>query len=85
MRIVCLISEDFYTASLLQSCVKVALDFVSPENVDQCMALTEEFRQLPMGHRAKEDKLGVSPLLLSPRGEMRTLLLLLPIRLLPSD
>ncbi|GAQ79928.1 transcription factor jumonji (jmjC) domain-containing protein [Klebsormidium nitens] len=48
----------------LKSCVKVAVDFVSPENVDQCMALTEEFRALPAGHRAKEDKLGVKRMLL---------------------
>ncbi|KAG6735723.1 hypothetical protein POTOM_061626 [Populus tomentosa] len=27
-----------------QSCIKVALDFVSPENVQECIRLTEEFR-----------------------------------------
>jgi lysine-specific demethylase 3 len=42
-----------------QSCMKVALDFVSPENVQQCMRLTEEFRLLPKGHRVNEDKLEV--------------------------
>uniref|UniRef100_A0ACD6A3G1 Uncharacterized protein n=1 Tax=Avena sativa TaxID=4498 RepID=A0ACD6A3G1_AVESA len=41
----------------LKSCIKVALDFVSPENVQECMRLTEEFRRLPEGHRANEDKL----------------------------
>ncbi|GFY90207.1 transcription factor jumonji (jmjC) domain-containing protein [Actinidia rufa] len=40
-----------------QSCIKVALDFVSPENVQECVRLTEEFRLLPKHHRAKEDKL----------------------------
>ncbi|XVF12678.1 hypothetical protein REPUB_Repub08aG0139800 [Reevesia pubescens] len=40
-----------------QSCIKVALDFVSPENVQECIRLTEEFRLLPKSHRAKEDKL----------------------------
>lgn len=44
---------------LLQSCIKAALDFVSPENVSQCVRLTEEFRLLPPNHRAKEDKLEV--------------------------
>lgn len=44
---------------LLQSCIKVALDFVSPENISSCFKLTEEFRLLPLDHRAKEDKLEV--------------------------
>ncbi|KAH7866905.1 hypothetical protein Vadar_026514 [Vaccinium darrowii] len=43
----------------LKSCIKVALDFVSPENVQECVRLTEEFRILPKNHRAKEDKLEV--------------------------
>ncbi|CAM0146286.1 unnamed protein product [Urochloa decumbens] len=43
----------------LKSCIKVALDFVSPENVRECIRLTEEFRLLPKGHRVNEDKLEV--------------------------
>ncbi|XP_020592611.1 lysine-specific demethylase JMJ25-like isoform X2 [Phalaenopsis equestris] len=43
----------------LKSCIKVALDFVSPENIHECVRLTEEFRMLPRDHRAKEDKLEV--------------------------
>jgi lysine-specific demethylase 3 len=35
------------------------MDFVSPENVGECIRLTEEFRLLPPNHRAKEDKLEV--------------------------
>lgn len=54
----CLIKFKLYHI-LLQSCIKVALDFVSPENVQECIQLTEEFRLLPKGHRAKEDKLEV--------------------------
>ncbi|KAI3735414.1 hypothetical protein L6452_14910 [Arctium lappa] len=42
-----------------QSCIKVALDFVSPDNVEECIRLTEEFRLLPKTHRSKEDKLEV--------------------------
>ncbi|XP_045794905.1 lysine-specific demethylase JMJ25 isoform X2 [Trifolium pratense] len=47
-----------------QSCMKVALDFVSPENVGECLRLTEEFRLLPKNHRAKEDKLEVKKMTL---------------------
>ncbi|KAK1403172.1 JmjC domain-containing protein [Heracleum sosnowskyi] len=43
----------------LKSCIKVALDFVSPENVNECIRLTEEFRVLPENHRSREDKLEV--------------------------
>ncbi|KAM7480947.1 hypothetical protein LguiB_005530 [Lonicera macranthoides] len=48
----------------LKSCIKVALDFVSPENVNECIRLTEEFRVLPPNHRANEDKLEVLLLML---------------------
>ncbi|GER49648.1 transcription factor jumonji (jmjC)domain-containing protein [Striga asiatica] len=48
----------------LKSCIKVALDFVSPENVQECVRLTEEFRTLPQNHRAKEDKLEVKKMTL---------------------
>ncbi|MCL7030462.1 hypothetical protein MKW94_005312 [Papaver nudicaule] len=47
-----------------QSCIKVAMDFVSPDNVQECIRLTEEFRLLPKGHRAKEDKLEVKKMTL---------------------
>ncbi|KAL6990738.1 hypothetical protein U1Q18_008862 [Sarracenia purpurea var. burkii] len=43
----------------LKSCTKVAVDFVSPENVHECIRLTEEFRRLPKDHKAREDKLEV--------------------------
>ncbi|KAF8398700.1 hypothetical protein HHK36_014557 [Tetracentron sinense] len=46
------------------SCIKVALDFVSPENVHECIRLTEEFRVLPQNHRANEDKLEVKKMTL---------------------
>lgn len=48
----------------LKSCIKVALDFVSPENVPECIRLTDEFRLLPKEHRAKEDKLEVKKIIL---------------------
>ncbi|XWS75403.1 hypothetical protein CRYUN_Cryun01aG0083900 [Craigia yunnanensis] len=48
----------------IKSCIKVALDFVSPENTGECVRLTEEFRLLPQGHIAKEDKLEVRKIVL---------------------
>ncbi|PWA78803.1 JmjC domain-containing protein [Artemisia annua] len=47
-----------------KSCIKVALDFVSPENVGECIRLTEDFRVLPQNHKAKEDKLEVKKMAL---------------------
>jgi len=40
------------------------MDFVSPENVQECVRLTEEFRLLPKNHRAREDKLEVKKMTL---------------------
>ncbi|XP_078165167.1 lysine-specific demethylase JMJ29-like isoform X1 [Carex rostrata] len=54
----------------LKSCIKVALDFVSPENVRECIRLTEEFRLLPSEHRAKEDKLEVKKIALHSLGHV---------------
>lgn len=48
----------------LKSCIKVALDFVSPENVQECLDLTSTFRLLPVDHRAREDKLEVKKMTL---------------------
>ncbi|KZV31024.1 hypothetical protein F511_18128 [Dorcoceras hygrometricum] len=45
-----------------QSSMKVALDFVSPENIQECMRLTQEFRLLPKSHRSKQDILEVKKL-----------------------
>ncbi|CAA6659227.1 unnamed protein product [Spirodela intermedia] len=47
-----------------QSCTKVALDFVSPENIDECIRITNEFRLLPRNHRSKEDKIEVKKMAL---------------------
>ncbi|KAI5414544.1 lysine-specific demethylase JMJ29 isoform X2 [Lathyrus oleraceus] len=47
----------------LKSCTKVAADFVSPENVHECLRLTEEFRQLPKNHKAREDKLEIKKMI----------------------
>lgn len=43
----------------LHNCVKVAEDFVSPENVSACFHLTHEFRGLSDTHSNHEDKLQI--------------------------
>lgn len=43
----------------LHNCVKVAEDFVSPENVSHCFYLTQEFRDLSDTHTNHEDKLQI--------------------------
>uniref|UniRef100_T1J383 [histone H3]-dimethyl-L-lysine(9) demethylase n=1 Tax=Strigamia maritima TaxID=126957 RepID=T1J383_STRMM len=43
----------------LHSCIKVAEDFVTPENVGHCLKLTQEFRHLSNSHTNHEDKLQV--------------------------
>ncbi|XP_050232867.1 lysine-specific demethylase JMJ26-like [Mercurialis annua] len=48
----------------LKSCTKVAVDFVSPENIHECLRLTEEFRHLPKNHRAREDKLEIKKMII---------------------
>ncbi|CAM8926143.1 unnamed protein product [Rhodiola kirilowii] len=48
----------------VKSCIKVALDFVSPENIGECIRLSEEFRVLPENHKAKEDKLEVKKMII---------------------
>lgn len=58
----------------LKSCVKVALDFVSPESIDECVKLTKEFRRLPLGHKAKEDKLEIKKMALHALVEAITFL-----------
>jgi len=39
--------------------MQVAMGFVSPENVGECIKLTGEFRWLPSCHPSKMDKLEV--------------------------
>ncbi|MCH86200.1 lysine-specific demethylase 3B, partial [Trifolium medium] len=46
------------------SCAKVALDFVSPENVCECIRLTEEIRKLPVNHSSAEDNLEVKKMII---------------------
>ncbi|XP_035773238.1 uncharacterized protein LOC118456510 isoform X2 [Anopheles albimanus] len=43
----------------LHNCIKVAEDFVSPENIAYCVKLTNEFRHLSKTHSNHEDKLQI--------------------------
>ncbi|XP_054160063.1 lysine-specific demethylase 3A-like [Oppia nitens] len=43
----------------IHSCIKVAGEFVSPENVGHCVSLTQEFRKLSKRHNNHEDKLQI--------------------------
>ena len=54
----------------LQSCIKVAEDFVSPENVTHCCYLTQEFRYLSESHTNHEDKLQIKNIIYHTTKEM---------------
>ena len=47
----------------LHNCIKIAEDFVSPENISHCLHLTQEFRQLTEWHTNHEDKLQIKSIL----------------------
>ncbi|CAN7089197.1 unnamed protein product [Brassica rapa subsp. narinosa] len=42
-----------------QSCIKVALGFISPESIEECIRLTQEYMRLPKDHKFSKDKLEV--------------------------
>lgn len=43
----------------LNSCIKVAGDFVAPQGIDQCLIITDQFRNLSERHSNHQDKLQV--------------------------
>ena len=47
----------------LHNCIKVAEDFVSPENISHCLHLTQEFRHLTEWHTNHEDKLQIKSIM----------------------
>ena len=47
----------------LHNCIKIAEDYVSPENVSHCLHLTQEFRHLTEWHTNHEDKLQIKTML----------------------
>ena len=48
----------------LRSSIKIAEDVCSPEHIERCITLTEQFRGLPVTHRRKQDGLGVKDIML---------------------
>lgn len=52
---------DVYCSQVrnIHNCIKVAEDFVSPENLEWCFYQTEEFRHLTDNHTNHEDKLQI--------------------------
>ncbi|KAL0449920.1 UNVERIFIED_CONTAM: Lysine-specific demethylase [Sesamum latifolium] len=48
-----------YQIRNLKSCISVAVNFVSPESVGECIRLSREYRFLSPKHRYREDKLQV--------------------------
>jgi len=47
----------------VHNCIKVAEDFVTPENLEWCFYQTEEFRHLSDKHTNHEDKLQIKNML----------------------
>ncbi|KAL7086922.1 hypothetical protein ACP275_13G033000 [Erythranthe tilingii] len=47
----------------LKSCTKMRLDFVSPESVESCLNLCQEYRVLPRVHARKKDSLQVGKMI----------------------
>jgi len=47
----------------IHNCIKVAEDFVSPENLESCFLQTEEFKHLSESHTNHEDKLQIKNIL----------------------
>ncbi|KAF5403754.1 Jumonji domain-containing protein 1 [Paragonimus heterotremus] len=60
----------------LNSCIKAAVDFVSPEHLPQCFQLIEEFRRLSTNHQNHEDKLQVKNMLFHAVKDALSVLLL---------
>ncbi|GLT83064.1 hypothetical protein SLE2022_013760 [Rubroshorea leprosula] len=48
----------------VKSCVNVVLDFISPENTNECIQLVEELRLLPEDHKARSDMFEVNKMAL---------------------
>ena len=48
----------------LRSAIKAAMDFVSPEHIGRCLALTEQYRRLPRGHARADDPLATRAIVL---------------------
>ena len=56
-------SEFSFQVRNIHNCIKIAEDFVSPENLEWCFFQTEEFRHLSDTHTNHEDKLQIKNIL----------------------
>ncbi|KAK1382774.1 hypothetical protein POM88_020509 [Heracleum sosnowskyi] len=64
----------------IQSCIKVSMGFVSPENVSEGIRLAEEIRVLPQNHSAKVDNLEIKKLILNAIAQAARDLEKLPVK-----
>lgn len=53
-----------YQVKQLKSCINIVLDFISPENVAECINITDEIRLLPEHHKARGKMLEVKKMVL---------------------
>ncbi|KAM3285253.1 lysine-specific demethylase JMJ25 [Capsicum chacoense] len=53
-----------YQVKQLKSCINIVLDFISPENVAECVQITDEIRLLPEHHKARGKVLEVKKMAL---------------------
>ena len=58
-----IMAKIFFQVRNIHNCIKIALDFVSPENLEWCFYQTEEFRHLSETHTNHEDKLQIKSIL----------------------
>ena len=68
----------------LRSCIKTAMDFVSPEHINDCLRLTEGFRKLPRGHPRQDDPLA-SKVVVLQRSSARVINLGKPDKVIGQD
>nr|XP_043610488.1 lysine-specific demethylase JMJ25-like [Erigeron canadensis] len=53
-----------YQVKNLKSCMKVELNFLSPESLGECIRLQNEIRMLPNSHRGKSQKLNIGKMMI---------------------
>ncbi|KAH0739830.1 hypothetical protein KY290_038535 [Solanum tuberosum] len=58
----------------LMPCINASLDFISTENVNECIRLTEELRKLPRNHDSRKDKFGVKKIIVQTMSKVVNLL-----------
>ena len=77
-----IVTDSSFKVCNLADCIKVAVDFVSPENVDRCGALTREFREQNQASAWKEDVLQLRHMMYHAWNSMRRLRQQTPVDIL---